>query len=406
MPAKVCLLLLRSAKDGGMVERKRCKMKVLHLVKTSVGASWALRQMRELVKKGVEVHAAIPPDGPLIPHYNAAGIVVHPFQFDFPIRNLQKFPAFAKDLKRLVAQLKPDIIHSHFVGTTLTMRLSLGKRHSIPRIFQVPGPLHLENRPFRWGEIVTSGPRDYWIGSCQWTINRYIESGIAKNRVFLSYYGVDLKDFTLIEPTGKLRKELNIDSKTPLVGMVAYMYAPKRYLGQRRGIKGHEDLIDALAKCKQSVRGLKGIFVGGAWGNAGDYERSVYAYGKKKLEDAALFLGTRTDVTQLYPDLDIAVHPSHSENVGGACESLLMGIPTIATNVGGLPDVVIPGKTGWLVPPGNPERLSQAILEVLSSPSYAKGLALNGQQCVQKMMDVSKNALEILQIYEGILARA
>ena len=381
-------------------------MKVLHLVKTSVGGSWALRQMRELVKRGVEVHAAIPPDGPLLPHYNAAGVVVQPLQFDFPIRNLQKFPAIAKNLKRLVAHLKPDIIHSHFVGTTLTMRLALGKRHSIPRIFQVPGPLHLENRPFRWGEIITSGPKDYWIGSCQWTIKRYIKSGISKNRVFLSYYGVDLKDFTLTEPTGKLRKELNIDNRNPLVGMVAYMYPPKRYLGHTRGIKGHEDLIDALAKCRKSVPVLKGVFIGGAWGDAGDYEQRVYAYGRKRLGNAALFMGTRTDVTQLYPDLDIAVHPSHSENVGGACESLLMGVPTIATNVGGLPDVVIPGKTGWLVHPGNPDRLSEAILEVLSNPSYAKKLALNGRQHVEEMMDVRKNASEILQIYEKILARA
>jgi len=380
-------------------------VKVLHLLKTSVGGSWALRQMKELVRMGVEVHAAIPPSGSLLPQYNAAGVVVHPFQFDFPIRNLQKFPSISKNLKRLVSQLKPDIIHSHFVGTTLTMRLSLGRRHFIPRIFQVPGPLHLENRFFRWGEIITSGSRDYWIGSCQWTVKRYIKSGISENRVFLSYYGIDLNDFALTKPTGKLRKELNIEREIPLIGMVAYMYAPKWYLGHRRGIKGHEDLIDALAICRKKIPNLKGVFVGGAWGNAVDYEQSVHEYAKKVLGDSALFLGTRNDVTQIYPDLDIAVHPSHSENVGGACESLLLGVPTIATNVGGLPDVVIPEKTGWLVPPKNPERLSLAILQVLSNLSHARQLALNGQVYVREIMDVKRNAFEVLQIYERILER-
>src|SRR5688500_20117723 len=90
-------------------------MKVLHLAKTSIGATWALRQMRELVKLGVEVHVAIPP-GPLIEKYEHAGIHVHLGQFDFPMRRSHQLPPRMRAFEQLVANVQPDLIHSHFVG--------------------------------------------------------------------------------------------------------------------------------------------------------------------------------------------------------------------------------------------------------------------------------------------------
>src|SRR5262245_42471446 len=126
-----------------MPKYRRMGCKVLHLVKTSDGANWALEQMRELVRLGVEVHVALPPGGAHVPDYEAAGVTVHPLQTDFPIRKPWLAPSMFKDFRLLVAELNPDIIHSHFVGTTLTMRLAIGKTHPIPHIFQVPGPLHV-----------------------------------------------------------------------------------------------------------------------------------------------------------------------------------------------------------------------------------------------------------------------
>src|SRR5438128_1442841 len=99
-------------------------MTVLHLLKTSVGATWALRQMRELVRLGVRVHAAMPP-GPLVPKYRAAGVEVHEAQLDLPIRRPWRVPAALRAMRQLVERVRPDIIHSHFVATTLTMRLAL-----------------------------------------------------------------------------------------------------------------------------------------------------------------------------------------------------------------------------------------------------------------------------------------
>jgi glycosyltransferase involved in cell wall biosynthesis len=290
------------------------------------------------------------------------------------------------------------------VGTTLTMRLALGRRHAVPRVFQVPGPLHLENGFFRRAEIASAGPPDYWIGSCRWTCDRYRQSGIEPDRIFLSYYGTDVGVYRA-HPPGKLRAELNLPHSAKIVGMVAYMYAPKRYLGQTRGLKGHEDLIDAIAIARRRNPDIEGVFIGGAWNHANRYEAQIRAYGQAKLGEHAHFLGTRGDVPELYADFDLAVHPSHSENVGGAIESLMLGVPTIASRVGGFPDLVVPGETGWLVPPRSPARLATTILDALDDPAEAGRLAGNGQARARDLFDVSRTAREVAEIYLRVLAR-
>lgn len=377
-------------------------IRVLHLVKTSTGATWALRQMRELVKLGLDVHVALPADGPLVPKYKQYGIKVHDLQTDFPSRRLWDLPQRCRSLRALVSAINPDIIHSHFVGTTLMLRLALGKSHPTPRIFQVPGPLHLEHRFSRRIELATAGRSDYWVGSCHWTTERYRHEGISSNRVFLSYYGTDL-DIYKRTTSGKLRDELGIENSIKIIGMVAYMYAPKRFLGQKRGIKGHEDLVDAIAICSRTRKDIVGVFIGGAWNGAYAYERNVRNYALHRCADHCIFLGTRDDVPALYPDLDVAVHPSHSENLGGAVESLLLNVPTIATDVGGFPDVIIDGKTGWLVPPRHPEELAQKILYLLDNRETALQIANAGQQHVERLCDVRTTAKEISAIYEQIL---
>jgi glycosyltransferase involved in cell wall biosynthesis len=379
-------------------------MKILHLLKTSVGATWALRQIRELVKLGVEAHVALPPGGPLVGKYTEIGASEHLIQTDFPIRTPWLFPSLSTKFLKLVYAVRPDIIHSHFVGTTLTMRLALGRYHPIPRLFQVPGPLHLEHPFFRKMELASAGSPDFWIGSCDWTCRRYKQSRIDPKRIFLSYYGTDIDTYTSKAP-GKLRNELGLAPESKIVGMVAYMYAPKRYLGQMRGLKGHEDLIDAFKICAERDPHIRCVFVGGAWNNATTYEHTLQNYARQKCGDSVIFLGTRHDIPDIYADMDVAVHPSHSENVGGAVESCLLGVPTIATHVGGFPDLIRDGETGWLVPPKDPKRLALAIQGALDNRPAAQKLALAGQKLARNLFDVRRTAAGVKEIYDQVLSR-
>ena len=199
-------------------------MRVLHVTKTTDGAAWAALQAVELSRMGVEVHVAAPrSEGRLMGTWHEAGAVVH--LVDVNPRRPFHLPGEVRKLAGLVDDLRPDLIHSHFVSTTWALRLGLGKRHPTPRIFQVPGPLHLEHTFSRRAELASAGPNDYWIGASQYIVDLYRAAGIAPSRLFTSYHGTRVP-----EPDarrGHLRREYEIPQDAIVVGKSNYMYAPK-----------------------------------------------------------------------------------------------------------------------------------------------------------------------------------
>jgi glycosyltransferase involved in cell wall biosynthesis len=104
--------------------------------------------------------------------------------------------------------------------------------------------------------------------------------------------------------------------------------------------------------------------------------------------------------------MDVAVHPSHSDNGGSTPESLLLGVPTVATNVGGFPDIVRPGRTGWLAPARNPEGLAEQIGLALTDKATVREYAKAGREHVKNLLDVRRNAREVVEAYTSVLTRA
>lgn len=378
-------------------------MKILHLIKTTVGATWALKQIEQLVDLGCEIHVILPDNQNLAQSYADKGAKVHILNVDFAylVKRPYLFLAAISSFRLLLKEIQPDIVHSHFVGNTLFMRIAmLGL--NIKRIFQVPGPLHLEKKFTRNLDLKLANKYDYWIPTCSLSEKIYLANGIADKRLMTTFYGTDISIYNK-KNLGYLRKEFNIPSETKIVGMVAYAYAPKKWLGQTRGLKGHEDLIDAMELVIKQFSLVKCVIVGGAWGSADNYFQSIIDYGKKKLGDHIIFLGTRKDVPNLYPDFDVVVHPSHSENLGGAAESLLMAVPTIATNIGGFPDIVKPGETGWLVPKQDPAGLAAAILQSLIDPDQAHQFAEEGAKQLKEALDVKNTSKDVFDFYCRVL---
>jgi len=78
----------------------------------------------------------------------------------------------------------------------------------------------------------------------------------------------------------------------------------------------------------------------------------------------------------------------------------------VATNVGGLPDLIEENKTGWLVPPRNPETLARAILEVLANKEEARRRTLEGQKMARHLFDVERTGRETAANYNKVLERA
>lgn len=378
-------------------------MKILQVVKTNRGAAWAYNQAKHLKDLGVQVITVLPSDKDgYAAKYTESDMAVIKGDWRLPITKPWKFFSVRKEIKKVIAEVKPDLIHLHFVTNVLMCRLAL-RKNKTPRLFQVPGPLHLEGKITSFAERCVATKADYWAGACKKTCSIYTDKGISTERVHLAYYGVPPKESSLGVSKGILHSEYGIAEDAIIVAMVSYFYKPRRSLGQKRGIKGHEDFIDAMKIVMQKYPGAVPVIIGNAWDGAEKYEQKVKKYAKEVLGDKIIFTGYRSDIYDIYPEIDLVVHPSHSENLGGAAESLMLAVPTISTNIGGFPDIVIPGETGCLVNQKDPEDLADKITWAIEHPDEMKAMAVKGQAIVSEMLDLKNTAKAVYDVYEKIL---
>src|ERR1019366_2609327 len=161
-------------------------MRILHIVKTSGGAAWAALEAAELARLGVEVHVAVPAaEGSSMRLWEEAAAKIHIASLDYPATSPWRLPSVCSRARAIVASVKPDVIHTHHVGPTLVMRHALGRSHSIPRVFQVPGPLHLEHWLYRTWDLACAGANDFWIASSRCIKNHYLQAGVDSGKLFL-----------------------------------------------------------------------------------------------------------------------------------------------------------------------------------------------------------------------------
>ena len=380
-------------------------MRVLQIVKTAEGAQWAARQVTSLVRQGIEVHVALPSSsGAAIPAWQESGAALHFVDCNLPLRNPGRMRKSISAVRRLVSEVQPEVIHSHFVSTTLMLRCALGRNHDIPRVFQVPGPLHLEHGNSKWAEIASAGKNDYWIASSQYTMQLYESAKVPAAKRFLSYYSAPTERFST-HRENYLRGRLNLPRNAVVVGNINLIYAPKWYLAQTVGLKCHEDIIEAISRVQRVRADVWGVLIGGTFGKSRRYEEKLRRLAQDKGAGRILMPGMfdATEVGLSWPDFDCAVHVPLSENCGGVVEPLLAGVPTIAGQVGGLPEVVQPGRTGRLVPICRPDLLARAVLDVLDHYTEFRLMADLGRELVSVMFNAERCTNEVSSIYRHIL---
>jgi glycosyltransferase involved in cell wall biosynthesis len=382
-------------------------MKVLHLCKTSRGGTWASAQARVLTRRGIEVHVALPDlEGPVTSEWIANGAQVHRMDYTLsPLLPVATISAL-NQLRRLVDLIQPDLIHSHFVKAAIMPRLALRGHYPVPRVFQVPGPFHMEKFPFRMMELATATAADYWIATSRATLSHYLGAGVSSKRVFLSYAGIENGRFRG-RRTGELRRRLGLADSEFVVGNVSYMYTPKWHFMQRVGVKCHEDLIEGISLAAEKDRSIRGVLIGGPWGTDSTYFEKLRRHARKRSGNTVVMPGafSREHVASAIWDFDCVAHVPNSENCGGVAEPLLCGIPTIASRIGGLVEVVMDGLTGVTVPVGDPRALSEAILFVRNHYGAMRNQAHAGRMLVETMFDVNRTALEVEEIYRYVLGQ-
>jgi len=118
------------------------------------------------------------------------------------------------------------------------------------------------------------------------------------------------------------------------------------------------------------------------------------------LEDRVSWLGERQDVPELVRALDILLLPSWEEPFGRALiEAMALGVPVIATDVGGPPEILTDGREGYLVPPRDPQAWARAIRCIADSPTKAREMGRAGRLRVEQEFTVEQHVQRLLAVY-------
>jgi glycosyltransferase involved in cell wall biosynthesis len=141
-------------------------------------------------------------------------------------------------------------------------------------------------------------------------------------------------------------------------------------------VKGQIHLVRAAWQLKRKIPSLRLLMVGD-----GEDRREIETFaGNRFLESEAVFTGALDDPTQAFAAMDLCVMPSLDEGQGrAAIEAMAAGVPVIASDVGGLTEVLDSGKAGALVPPGDPAALADAIQSLAVDPAKRAQFAQAGR---------------------------
>lgn len=208
--------------------------------------------------------------------------------------------------------------------------------------------------------------------------------------------GIDLSLFDPGTDGKRVRSMLNVGKETKLIGTVGHL-AP---------LKGYEELMESMGKVVRGGFDVKLAVVGDAiYPHSKSYKRKLLSLVESNgLNDRVIFTGYREDIPGLLASFDIFVLPSQSEGFGKVnLEAMAMGKPVISTNVGGIPEVVVDGVTGILVPPKNTKALSHAIIKLLNDSRLRESMGHKGRRRVEENFTLQAHVQKIEEIYRKVL---
>jgi len=173
-------------------------------------------------------------------------------------------------------------------------------------------------------------------------------------------------------------------------------------VGRLEPYKGFSYLTEALARAKNEMpKSWRWILVGSGPQEA-DLRRKARELG---LTDQTFFAGQVSDIelAALYERADLFVHPTLFEGSSlVTLEAMAHAKPVVATAVGGIPDKVVEGKSGFLVPPGDADGLARAIIRALSLGSNLPRLGVEGRKIVETKFNWSQRAGRLLELYREV----
>jgi glycosyltransferase involved in cell wall biosynthesis len=285
-------------------------------------------------------------------------------------------PALVRRVRREVARLQPDIVHTHLVHGDVYG--ALGAR-GVPVVSTKHNDDPFRRGPFRYVERLLTR-RAARVIAITAALRRFcVEAvGLPPQKVEVVHYGLDAPP----APWGE-NPEVGVPEDARVLLCVARL-APQ---------KGVDVAVRALARVREAEPRAVLVVLG-------------EGPERQRLAGEGVYLPGRVgDVAPWYRRAELLVHPARWEGFGLALlEAMLAAKPVVATGVSATPEIVADGETGLLVPPDDGEALAAALLDLLADPGRAAAMGEAGLARARKEFSVEKMAGRTAAVYASVSA--
>ncbi len=330
-------------------------------------------------------------DSPLANVFAATGIERH----DLGARRMVDFTAFHR-FSKLLSDLRVDLIHAEDQDTIVYAGIARRFLH-IPAIMT----RHVLEEPSATRKEAVRAQLVLW--SARFGVNRIIavseavrvrlaqQAHVPLSKIETIYNGIDLERFEPTESREALRRRLGWDIDRPTAIFISVM----------RPGKGFEVLFQAIPIIRQVVPDFQVKLVGDG---PLQPELGEQAAG---LGDAVEFLGQRMDIPDLLHASDLLIQASWSEALPTVLiEAGAAALPVVATAVGGSSEIVQDGRSGFIVPPGNPTALAARAISILKTPEVASQMGNAANDFVHRTCSLTRQAEQTVALYGRVLGGA
>jgi glycosyltransferase involved in cell wall biosynthesis len=348
------------------------------------GEQQALYLAEGLARRGVANLCVGRPEAPYLERCAAKGLEVAPLS-----NRGEADPSAVLALRRIVKSWKPDVIHmhtshAHALGVMAAKSAGVGRTVVSRRVdFTIyRNALRLSWFKYRFGV-------DRYVAISEGVRAQMVKDGIPASKIQVVHSGIDLARFDGAKPHD-YAAEFGVPKGAPIVVDVAAF-------GWH---KAQEMLVRATPKILAAHPEARVVFVGD-----GELLPRIRDEAERLgVGGRIIFTGFRTDVPSLVAGADVFVMCSVLE---GLCTSLLDALalsrPAVGSAVGGIPEVLIDGVTGLLVPPRDPDALAAAVVRVLGDRALAARLGAAGRRHVEDKFTVDAMVEGNLAVYRGLL---
>jgi glycosyltransferase involved in cell wall biosynthesis len=310
-----------------------------------------------------------------------------------PVTMLKKICDFTTlcDLVRLIRERRIAILHTHEFSMN-TIGLAASRLTGIPLVATVHGKSYYAERFRRRlayrvvgkfaGQMVavSDDVRDLLVQRV----------GVPAGRIRVVSNGVPVDHKPSHARLSTLRRNLGLNGQIRVVGTVGSLYP----------VKGHKYLIDAAVHVVRRCPDVTFLLVGRG-GLREELEAKAISVG---VAPYIRFLGHRDDVPDLLGVCDLFVLPSLSEGMPLALlEAMAAGVPSVATRVGGVREVIEDGRSGVLIPPGDSQALAESIIRLLEDRTLARQMGEYAREVVARRFSLTKMVLAYQGIYADLL---